>query len=235
MATDKDSALDKGTSEQPNSESSDKSNGQHNSEAEYITKTEFLRIEKQIQDMARLVQSEKDRSVKKANQRIDKLEGDIRTVLQTAVSEGKSVGDLLSQIERDEEAETRQLLRELALNAKNGLAPKSSGGTQEDGKVDASVVISELELPADDIRVKSFATRTFSSEAEAYREAAKLAKSLSKQPSDADRSSEESARKTFATQQERLMNEYTEGSKNLRGNALIQYKQAMRKKGLDIN
>jgi hypothetical protein len=96
-------------------------------------------------------------------------------------------------------------------------------------------VLTELELDKNDVRVREFQTRQFKSQAELALEAAKLVKSISRQPSDADQAEQVGERRGAGNKQEALMQEYREGSKNLRGIALTKYKQVMRKKGLEIS
>ena len=235
MTTNKDSAELEGTEVQPKTEGSDKGSGQRNSEADFVTKQDFEKLARQLESISKGLQSSKDRAVKQTNERLDSVEQSLKEVLRSAKQQGRSVEDLLADEEERERRETEQLLRQLALQTLGKTSQKVDGGTSSAEFVDTSEVIEELELPAEDVRVKELATRKFASKEEAYREAAKLVKSLMKQPSDADRSSEEARRKTYASQQEALQAEYEAGSKNLYGNALINYKQQMRKKGLRIS
>jgi hypothetical protein len=99
-----------------------------------------------------------------------------------------------------------------------------------------SEVLEDLELDSTDTRVAEFRSKSFGSKEEAYREAAKLLKKIqSNQPSDADRPDDPARARTIATQREKLMDEYREGSKNLFGRDLMNFKRKMREKGLDIS
>jgi outer membrane murein-binding lipoprotein Lpp len=236
MTDSKDSAVDEGTQEQPNSEGSQKS-GQQGSSTETALAKQIEELNRKLDKLASERQSEKDRAVKRTNQRVDVLEGNLREILQSYASQGKgNISDVLSDIDAQEEQESRQAMRELAIAMKTGKFPgMGSGGTEQIQSVDVSEMVKELELDSNDMRVKEFMSRNFKSEAEAAKEAAKLVKTIAtNRPSDADKPSDVATRQVSATQQEKLMNEYKEGSKNLRGMALINYKQVMRKKGLDI-
>lgn len=236
MAQAKDGETLEGTQEQASSESSKDSVGQQRSVASESSLAETVqRLQQQIDSLVRGSQSEKDRAVKKTNQRIDALETDIRTILQSAQREGKSVGDLLSDIEDAEERETRTLMREMASAFKEGRFPGVP--ERQSGKQDnvASEVLAELELDPEDMRVKAFAAKQFESREQAFREGAKLLKTIATtQPSDADRAVSTARQQSTKTNQEKLLEEYREGSKGLYGRALMMYKQQMRSKGLEI-
>jgi hypothetical protein len=110
----------------------------------------------------------------------------------------------------------------------------AQGSAQASG-VDVTNVLRELELDETDTRVQEFRSRSFGSEAEAYREAAKLLKTIStRQPSAADMPSPVGRGATTATKLEQLRQEYDSRSKNLRGQQLINLKMEMRKKGLNV-
>lgn len=230
----KDSAQDEKI-EDAQSENLDKSGGQRGSEQEYVTKEEFLAIQKSLDALNRNLQSEKDRAVKKTNERLNGIENGIKEVLQKAAKENLSVTDLLSQVEQQEEVDFRQTIKTLADSLKTGSLGQSSHGSEQSKGVDISVVLSELELDPEDLRVKDFSTKKFASAEEAYREGAKLVKTItSKQPTDADTPGNVNERQKAASKQEQLMAEYEKGAANLRGQALVNFKMQMRKKGLSI-
>lgn len=233
----KDSEVLDGTQEEATSEGSSVQAGQRSSVASDADVAKQLSdLQKKFDQLTRQLQSGKDRAIKQTNQRLDALEGDIRTVLQTALRDGKNVGDLLSDLEEAEERETRQMLREFVVSAREGRLPAAPGRQPERKGVDVSEVLEDLELDPNDTRVAAFRTQEFGSKEEAYREAAKLLKKIQTvQPSDADRASDPARTRQPATKQEELMREYQEGSKNLYGRQLMLYKQQMRQKGLEIS
>lgn len=229
-------SLEQGTQGAATPEGSDVAGNQKgSSQPEYITVEQFSKIQEQIEALRRQMQSSKDKAVKRTEERLEGLERDVKTVLQTALKQGKrDISDVLAEIEESEEAETRELLRKMALTYKEGGFQRDERGSSTGG-VDVEGVIQELELDKSDPRVSEFRTRQFASREEAYREAAKLLKLITKQPSEADRPSDVAKRQEYATKQEQLMAEYRERAKNLRGRDLIDLKFEMRKKGLQIS
>jgi polyhydroxyalkanoate synthesis regulator phasin len=141
---------------------------------------------------------------------------------------------VLGEIEADEERESREALLEMARAYKSERASGANGlGGQQTSGVDVTNVLRELELDESDTRVQNFRARNFSSESEAYREAALLLKSItSKQPSDADLPSGVAKGAMKPDEAQRLMQEYEQKSKTARGQALVNLKMEYRKKGL---
>lgn len=231
----KDSVEKDGTQVEPTTEGSESVSSQQSSPATSDIETQIKALQRTVDQLARATQSNKDRAVKQTNQRLDALEGDVRQVLQLAQQKGLSVSDVLNQMDEQEERESRELLLEMARSWKGGVQPGTSRGSGVQTGVDVDAVLSDLELSGEDLRVKAFRAREFTNEAEALREAIALKKTIStKQPSEADNPST-IAKAGSASKQDELMREYTEGSKNLRGQALINYKMQMRKKGLRIS
>jgi hypothetical protein len=230
-----DSEVKDGTEEKPNSESSNSKTGQRSSSAETDVVAQLNKLQTEFDKLSRRLQGEKDRAVKQTNQRLDVLEGDIRTVLQQAAQQGKTVTDVLSDMDEAEERETRQLLVEMARTFKNG--GQQSGSRQEaQSGVDVSEVVNELGLDTEDASVKAFMAKSHGSLAEAYREGGKLLRQIAfNQPSDGDQTSHVARKPAPASSQEKLMQEYREGSKGLTGRNLIMFKQQMREKGLEIS
>lgn len=223
---------DEGTEENAISEGSDKAaNQKGSSKQEYVSVAEFNKLQNQIESLRRGLQSDHDKGVKKVNERVAALEGDLRTVLQSAMQKGQSIGDVLDAIEAEEERSTRQTLKEMADAFRSGSFQKPDKAVEQNG-VDVSSVVDELELDKNDLRVKDFMSKEFATEKEAMREGAKLLKTILKtQPSTADEPSSVARRQPNLPEQERLNEEYKEGSKGLYGQALIRYKQKMREKG----
>jgi len=234
MATQADSGNDGNASSQENV-SGQKPN-QESSQPEYITVAEFNKLQGQFETLRRSQQSDKDKGIKQTNQRIDALEGDFRTVLQQALQKGQNISDVISELDASEEAALRREQRELFQALKEGRLPLAqSGGSGESGGVNVAQALQELNLDANDTRVQAFRARTFASEAELYREAAKLqAQILTRQPSDADKTSKESERQEKPEAQEALKQEYNERSKGLFGMQLISLQREMRRKGMNI-
>jgi len=234
MATD--SAIDDGTQEAATSESSNEQSGQQSSSKDTITVEQFNELKRQIDLVNRQLQSDKDRAVKQTNQRLDGVEKSLKEVLQAAKSQGKSIDEVLDEYNQEETIATQNMLREMAQAWKAGQFPQSGSRQGQQSGVDVTSVLSDLELDASDVRVKEFASRQFASKEEAYKQGALLVKSISKtQPSDADKAESAGQRARPAGNQERLMQEYREGSKNLFGMQLTRYKQSMREKGLEIS
>lgn len=233
MATD--SEATQGT-QASQAEGSNSGAGQQGSEQEYVTVAKFNEIVGKLDLIARQAQSDKDRAVKKTNQRLDSLEGDLKQVLRVAAKEGKGIQDVLDEYERQEELEFRETIKGLSQLLRGEQPAVLPHGSGEAKGVDVSGVLKELELDLNDARVKEFASKKFTSETEAFKEGAKLIKSItSRQPTEADKPSGTSDRAKAAGKQEELMAEYREGAKSLRGTALINFKMQMRKKGLEIS
>jgi hypothetical protein len=232
-----DSAELDGTTDGANDGGSESGNGQQRSATGTDVAKTLADLQQKVDLLTRSLQSDKDRAVKKVGQRLDAIEGDLREVLQTAKREGKSVDDVLADIESAEEREMREALREMARSFKDGKFQASGqGGSSKQTGVDVSEVLADLELDAEDTRVQAFRAKPFASIDEAYREGAKLRKSIkTTQPSDADQASNVATPRGPAPKQDQLMKEYREGSKDLYGRQLLLYKQEMRKKGLNIS
>lgn len=223
-----------GTNEDANLEGSNSGNGQQSSNTVTATAKQLKELQDTVNALARSLQSEKDKAVARTNQRIDGLEKDLKEVLRSAAQRGQSVQDVLGEIEAQEEAETRRALFEMAQAFRSGQVPQQvTVGPNTGNGVDVTNVLRELELDEADMRVKEFRSRQFTSEAEAYREGAKLLKTITtKLPSDADMPSSVANGVSSQSKQDALMQEYTSRAKDLRGQALINLKAEMRKKGL---
>lgn len=207
------------------------------SQATYVTADEFQKLQSQIEAMRRSLQSEKDKGVKRVEERVSAIEGDLKSVLQNAAKQGRSITDVLEEIDATEERETRQAMLEMARAFREGRFPQAEPvGNGQGSGVDVDAVLKELELDDGDVRVKEFRSRPFSSEAEAYREAAKLAKKiLTTQPSEADKPSPEGKRQATPTGQQALMEEYNRRKATLYGRQLMNLKREMRERGLEIS
>jgi hypothetical protein len=236
--SDKDSVVDKGTESETTDEGSDKAASQRSSQQDADVSAQIQQLNQQVQQLTRRLQSDKDRAVKKTNERLDVIEGDLRTVLQQAQQSGKSVTDILTEMDATEEQEARRAFLEVAQQLRSGKFPGQVQGSGQEQGVDVSKVLEELalsEADREDVRVKTYQATKFASEADAYRAAVALQKSLIAKPSEADLPSDIAKQRASAGKQEQLVAEYNEGSKKLFGQALINYKAEMRKKGLRIS
>lgn len=210
--------------------------GQQNSQPEYITLEQYNKLAQQFETLSRQLQSDKDRAVKKVGEKVDKLEGDLMQVLQAAKAGGKSIDELIDEQKQAEEADFRNVMKTMAQAFATGKFPQSTSfGNGEQSGVDVSAVAKELELPAEDLRVKDFLNKSFASKEAALLEGAKLIKTISRQPTDADRPAGESGRTQSPTQIQQLQAEYDEKAKKAFGQALINLKMEYRKKGLRIS
>lgn len=229
-------ALAEGTDVEATTKGSEKQDAPQNSYTVEQLAEQYKKLSEKLDAIARSTQSEKDKGVKRVEQKVDNLEKDLRTVLQRAQKEGKSVADVLSEIEDAEEHQTRAALNAMAQAFLSGKfpTPQALGGAEGEGDY-AAEVVKTLELDENDMRVKEFRTKKFESKEQAALEAAKLTKRLAQQPTDADKESAVAERARLAGKQEVLMAKYLEGSKNLRGQALINFKMKMRKEGLQIS
>lgn len=226
----KDSAELDGTEVEPTTEGSKSGSGQPSSAASNV-ESEIKQLKATVESLTRIIQSDKDRAVKKVGQRLDAVEGSLREVLQSAKKENLSVDDILSNLDAEAAREERELVLEMARAFKAG-GPSSLGGNQQKSGVDVDAILSDLELNKDDLRVKEFRSRNFQNREEALSSAIALRKSITtKQPSDADTPSDVS-KESLQSKQAQLQQQYDEGSKNLRGQALINFKMKMRKQGL---
>jgi hypothetical protein len=222
-----------GTTGTANSDSSN-DGGQQSSITVTETAKQIQALRTQVEELTRGLQSSKDKGIAKTNQRIDSLEKDIKSVLKSAAQRGQSVQEVLGEIEADEERESREALLEMARAYKSERTSGANGlGGQQTSGVDVTNVLRELELDESDTRVQEFRARNFSSESEAYKQAALLLKSITtRQPSEADLPSGVAKGAMKPDEVQRLMQEYEQKSKNLRGQALVNLKMEYRKKGL---
>lgn len=234
--------LDSGDQGTPEKAISDGSNSQPNQmgssgEAKYVTEEVFQSIlDQKLESFRRSLQSDKDKGIKKATERIESMEGDLKKVLQLASKGGKSVEDLIAELDAQEEQEARQASIEVARMLREGKFPvASSQGSEQATGVDVSAVLNELELDESDTRVQAFRARQFKSNEELYRESAKLLKQIhTRQPEDSDAPSSEGKRQSVPTNLQALKTEYESRSKGLYGTNLVRLKREMREKGLTV-
>lgn len=236
----KDSAETTGTQENANSESSAGNSGQRGSEQpEYVTVDQFNAIQKQIELLVRTAQGDKDRAVRKVNQRVDELATDVKVVLQRAAQAGKSASDVVAEIKESEDAYNRQLIAEMAQAFKDGKFPAPiTQGSVDGAEVDMMGVIDEFGLDIEDRRVAALSTQHFETIEDAEKAAIALLKKINKTsaPSDAERPTREGEAGRPVPKQEQLMAQYNEEIKNVRGvKAVTNVKMKYRKLGLNIS
>src|SRR5688572_20935313 len=173
-----------GTQEQASSEGSDNQSNQKGVQAaKYVTVEQFqATLNQSLEQFRRGLQSDKDRGVKKVAAEV----GELREILQNYAQGGKSVNDVLNDLEAQEEREARQAILETAKALREGKFPSfGSGGTGQEKGVDVNAIVSELEMDETDTRVQAFRAKQFSSPADAYREGAILLKKIqTNQPTD---------------------------------------------------
>lgn len=118
---------------------------QHSSEAVSIPKEQWVQLQKTIERLERETQSDKDRAVKRTNERIDKFEKEYIPVLDRVVAlmgEGISKEQALNIVNAEEdEREFRGTVKEVAQLLKGGKLPT---GTQSGNGVQSGGVVSEV-------------------------------------------------------------------------------------------
>lgn len=235
MTKEADSLAD-GTQEAQSESSKSDSNQKGRSQSDTVSVEQFNQLQTQIENLRRSMQSDKDKAVKRIGERVDEIDTDLKTLLQSAARSGKSAGDVLEELREAEEREAREAMLEFARAFRSGQAPAiNSQGSEKTAGVNVADVVRDFELDENDTTVRAFMAKSFSDPVAAYREAAKLTKSLQRQPSEADSPSLESRRVAAPGKQDELMREYQQASKGLYGQQLIKLKQRMREKGLDIH
>jgi hypothetical protein len=153
--------------------SSAPANVQPGSETFTITKAQWDSLQGEIQTLRSGAQSEKDRAVRKTNERLDKLEGDIRPMLERALqhtASGKSAEEALRLVQSEQdENQTKQALAEFAAACKSGKLPEGFGvGSAQNSGVDVAKVLADYQLdPKDPFVAGKLGGKTFASEAEA--------------------------------------------------------------------
>lgn len=127
-------------------------------------------------------QAGKDRAVSDTNKRLDKLEGDVRPILERAQQEGKSVGDVLADLNRQQEADDRQVMRDFVNALREGKLPGSVTGNDQSKGVDAAKVFEQVGLKSDDPDVAIELGKQFENAEQAELAAFRLRERISKKP-----------------------------------------------------
>lgn len=236
----KDSAGVEGTQENANSEGSGNEAGQRSSgQSEYVTVEQFREIQNQLRLIQRTTQGDKDRAVRATNERVDKIETDLKQVLQRAAKEGKSASEVVQEMNEQERSYNEQLITDMARAFKEGKFPQpASQGSGSDGEVDMMNVIEDFGLDIEDRRVAAFATQSFETIEAAERAAVALLKKINKTsaPSESERPVREGDAGRPTPKLEQLRAQYDEEIKNARGvKAVTNVKMKYRKMGLPIS
>lgn len=185
MTTSSDSNLPDGTNEAPTSPSST-GNVQQGSETNQHTKADYDSLKARLDRMEREAQGNKDRAVKRTNERLDKFEDELKPLLEQAqkyIAKGSSINEAIAQVQDDQfRTSTDEALREMALAWKSGKLPNSPAGNGQSEGVDVIAVLQDFDLdPSDPVVKVAFEGRNFT-EAEAEAAAARLVRQKKQQP-----------------------------------------------------
>lgn len=146
---------------------------QPGSETFTLTKAQWDSLQGELQSLKSETQSNKDKAVRATNERLNKLEGDIRPMLERALqhtASGKSAAEALSLVQSEnEENQTKQALAEFAAAWRSGKLPEGFGaGNAQAQGVDVAKVLADYQLdPKDPFVAGKIGGKTFASEAEA--------------------------------------------------------------------
>jgi DNA polymerase III gamma/tau subunit len=175
-----DSNSQAGSAGNTNSAASAQQNVQPSSETVTITKAQWDTVEQKLQKLESGYQSDKDRAVKNTNERLNKLEGDIRPLLERALqhtASGKTAVEALNLVQSEqEETVTKQALAEFAQAWRSGKLPDGFGaGNAQAQGVDVGAVLAEYGLdPKDSYVAGKLAGQTFTSKEQAELYAARI-------------------------------------------------------------
>ncbi len=146
-----------------------------------ITKAQWDALQGEIRTLKSETQSNKDKAVKGVNERLNKLEGDIRPMLERALqhtASGKSAEEALRLVQSEQEQnQTQQALAEFASAWRSGKLPEfmSAGNAQNQG-VDVAKVLADYHLdPTDPFVAGKLSGKTFKTVEEAELEAGRIA------------------------------------------------------------
>lgn len=175
--------------------SSDGQNVQPGSESFTLTKAQWDELQGKIQTIERTAQGDKDRAVRKTNERLDALSNQLQPLLERALqhtASGKSAAEALSLVQSEnEENQTKQALAEFAAAWKSGKLPEGFGvgSTQAQG-VDVGQVLAEYRLdPKDPFVAGKLAGQKFTTTEQAELFAARILRdSLNNQTNPAQQS-----------------------------------------------
>jgi hypothetical protein len=153
---------------------------QPGSETFTLTKAQWDALQGELQSLKSETQSNKDKAVRATNERLNKLEGDVRPMLERALqhtANGKTAAEALNLVQSEnEEYQTKQALAEFAAAWKSGKLPAGFGaGTTTSQGVDMNKVLADFGLdPKDPFVAGSLNGKTFNTEADAELAAARI-------------------------------------------------------------
>lgn len=170
-----DSTSQPGTQPQPNGEGSTEGSGQQSS---FVTKEQYDALLSRLDKFERTAQGDKDRAVKRTNERLNELEAQVKPILEraaTLIKGGADPTEALSQAQTEqEEAELKEDMRTFF---KTGTLPSQPAGSGAGKGVDVISVIGDYGLDMNNPEVKlAFEGKQFSSLEEAELTAARLLK-----------------------------------------------------------
>lgn len=170
-----DSTSQPGTQPQPSGEGSQEGSGQQSS---FVTKEQYDALLNRFEKFERTAQGDKDRAVKRTNERLNELEAQVKPILERAavlMKGGAEPNEALSQAQNEhEEAELKQAMRDFF---KGGALPSQPAGNGESKGVDIQSVIAEYGLDLNNPEVKiAFEGKQFSTIEQAELTAARLLK-----------------------------------------------------------
>lgn len=233
-----DSDPEVGTGGAPTPPASGPEGDQQDSKAAYVAKAEFDALVKRLQRLESGAQSEKDRAVKRTNERLDKLEGDVKPLLERAaqlIAKGSSPEDAIAQVNSEQEEELdRRAIRELVSALKSGTLPVPSAGTGQGQGAGVADVIAKAKLDPANPQVVELVRQHGHDLTELALEAGKLA-AREKPAPDLSAAPPMTGSGSVAVTPEALRAEYEKKLKTTRGpDAVARLKQEYRRKGLNI-
>src|SRR3990167_704416 len=125
------------------------------SETVTLSKEQWETINNRLTRIESGAQSEKDRAVRKVSDKVEKLENDLRPVLERASREGKSVDDVLKELDASDEDEFRDNVRKLAKALSSGALLQPGSDTTIGNNGEVARIMQEYELSTNDPAVAS--------------------------------------------------------------------------------
>lgn len=130
--------------------SAGKGDSEGSGQAVTLSQADWEALNRRLQAIERGEQAAKDRAVRKTNERLDRLEGDFRSLLERAAQEGRSAKDVLTDIAASEEADARQALMEMAQAFRSGKFSPAGVGIAQSATDAAAQVFSNVGLDPKD-------------------------------------------------------------------------------------
>lgn len=224
--TNMDSGSIAGTAGETNPTDSSATNAQPSSNVVTITKEAWDGLQQDIQTLKSGLQSDKDRAVRSANQRMDKLESELRPLFERVHQFGaqnKSFDEALSTVRAEQdEQDFRNAVRDLAGKLNGGALPAAAGAGNTGGAgVDVDAVFTQYGLDLKDPFVAGkLGGKTFANSEEAELTAGRILREKLSTPAASD--AQQSATSGTVTQTanlDELYARYAEAFKNPTKNA----------------